>query len=132
MLAKQISNTPIWICTKSALKKIVGMADALGNSILITGDISKGLPPTLAGFPLFFTFRQQALGTKGDLMLVDPAYYLVKDGSGHFVQTSDALLFKEDQTLIKCTWFIDGEPWVKAPILAEDAVTTVSPYVLLS
>jgi HK97 family phage major capsid protein len=131
MIAKQISNNPIWICTKSAIQKIIGMADALGNSIWIAGDLSKGLPPTLAGFPIYFTFRQPALGTKGDLMLVDPSYYLIKDGSGPFIQASEHVNFTLDQTIVKATFFLDAEPWVRSPIVLDDGTSQASPYVIL-
>jgi HK97 family phage major capsid protein len=131
MLCKMYGENPIWIASKSGLAKLISMADTVGNSIWITGDIAKGLPSTLAGNPLYFTFRQPALGTKGDLMLVDPSYYLIKDGSGPVVQASEHVNFTADQTIIKMTFNVDGQPWVKTPLLMEDAVTTTSPIVVL-
>jgi len=131
MLAKMYGDNPIWIANKSILPKMIGMADTVGNSIYITGDITKGIPAMLAGFPIYYTFRNPALGTEGDLMLVDASYYLIKDGSGPFIQASEHVAFTSDQTYIKMTWFVDGQPWVKDPVLMEDASSTVSPIVVL-
>lgn len=131
MLAKQYGDNPIWIASKSALPKLIGMADAVGNSIYIVGDITKGLPAQLAGFPIFFTFRNPALGTEGDLMLVDPSYYIIKDGSGPFIQASEHVQFTSDQTIIKMSFWLDAQPWVKTALLMEDATTTTSPIVVL-
>jgi HK97 family phage major capsid protein len=131
MLAKQYGEGPVWIASKSALPKLIGMADAMGNSIYITADITKALPATLAGFPIYFTFRQPALGTEGDLMLVDPSYYLIKDGSGPFIQASEHVQFTADQTIIKMSFWLDGQPWVKTPITMEDSTSQTSPIVVL-
>ncbi len=130
MVAKMYGEG-IWICSKSALPKIVSMTDTVGNSIFIAGDVTKGISPTLLGFPIFFTFRQPALGTEGDLMFVDPQYYIIKDGSGPFVQASEHVAFTSDQTYVKMTFYLDGQPWVKTPLLMEDASTTTSPIIVL-
>jgi HK97 family phage major capsid protein len=131
MMAKQYGSNPIWIASKSTLPKIIGMADAVGNSIYIVGDITKGISAQLAGFPIFFTFRNPALGSEGDLMLVDPSYYLIKDGSGPFIQASEHVQFTNDQTIIKMSWWMDAQPWVKTALLMEDSTTTTSPIVVL-
>jgi HK97 family phage major capsid protein len=136
MLAKSIAiNTGIWICSQSALPQIIQLKDSVGNAIFISSGNAgavPNLPSTLFGRPIYFTFRQPALGTKGDLMFVDPSYYLIKDGSGPFIQGSEHVAFTSDQTYIKMTFFIDAQPWVKTPIMMDDAVTQASPYVLLN
>ena len=50
---------------------MIAMADAFGNALSIAGDLSKGIPDRLAGFPIYFTWRLPALGTEGDLIFVD-------------------------------------------------------------
>ena len=125
----------IWIASQSALGQIMQLKDSVGNAIFISsanGGASQALPATLFGKPIYFTFNQPVLGTKGDLMLVDPAYYLIKDGSGPFIQASEHVNFTSDQTIIKMTWWYDGEPWVKQPLTMPDATSTASPFVVLS
>ena len=74
-----------------------------------------------------------SLGTVGDLILVDMDYYLIKDGSGPFVATSEHVHFLTNRTVIKIFWNVDGQPWLSAPIPLEgSAVNTVSPFVVLN
>ncbi|MGD9644055.1 MAG: phage major capsid protein, partial [Elusimicrobiales bacterium] len=72
-----------------------------------------------------------ALGSKGDLILVDFTYYLIKDGSGPFVAASEHVLFRQNKTVIKVFWNVDGKGWVNEPLTLEDGTTKVSPYVVL-
>jgi HK97 family phage major capsid protein len=136
MLAKSIAiNTGIWICSQSALPQIIQLKDSVGNAIFISSGNAgavPSLPATLFGRPIYFTFRQPALGTKGDLMFVDPSYYLIKDGSGPYVQASEHVAFTSDQTYIKMTFFLDAQPWVKTAVVMDDGTTTASPYVILN
>jgi HK97 family phage major capsid protein len=128
-------GTGVWIASQSTLGQILQLKDSVGNAIFISSGNAGAQGPvsqTLFGKPIYFTFNQPVLGTKGDLMLVDPAYYLIKDGSGPFIQASEHVNFTSDQTIIKMTWWYDGEPWVKAPLLMPDASSTASPFVVLS
>jgi HK97 family phage major capsid protein len=131
MMALQFGETPFWLANKKTLPKIAALADAVGNSIFIAGDASKKIPPTLYGIPIEWSWRQPTLGTEGDLILVDASYYIIKDGSGPFISSSEHVKFLEDQTAIKMTWWVDGQCWVKAPLLMEDGVSYASPIVAL-
>lgn len=134
MLQKQIGPNPIWIASQSAMGQIISIADANGNAMWIPaakGGIAPSLPQTLAGLPIIFTFRTPTLGNTGDLMLVDPSLYLVKLGSGPYIQASEHVLFTSDQTVVKATLFVDGQPWCKTPVVLDDNVSVGSPYVIL-
>lgn len=134
MLAKLPSESmsrAVWVAHQSTLPQLTGLKDEAGNAIFIAGDASKALPSTLAGLPLIFTGKTNPLGQKGDLLLVDFSYYLVKDGSGPFVAASEHVYFRENKTVIKVFWNVDGKGWVKEPLLLDDGVTRVSPYVAL-
>lgn len=123
-------GSAVWVANLNLLPKIALMSDADGNIIFGSGDMSRGLPATLLGIPIVFTAKMPGVGTKGDLALVDFGQYLIKDGSGPFVAASEHVLFKQNKTVIKCFWNVDGKPWVPAPLALEDG-TTVSPYVVL-
>lgn len=123
-------GSAVWVANVNMLDKIALMTDADGNIIFGSGDMSRGLPATLLGIPIVFTAKVPGVGTKGDLALVDFGQYLIKDGSGPFVAASEHVLFKQNKTVIKCFWNVDGKPWVPAPLALEDG-TTVSPYVVL-
>jgi len=100
-------------------------ADSLGGA-------AGPAPSTLLGYPLLFSERLPALGTKGDLSLVNLAYYLVKDGSGPFFARSEALYFLSNRTVFRIVWNVDGRPWLTEPLSLEgSAANTVSPFVVL-
>lgn len=124
-------SNAVWVASQTVLPQVATMQDGGGRYIYIQGDATKAIPSTLAGIPILFTGKTPTLGNKGDLMLVDFANYLIKDGSGPFVAASEHVLFKQNKTVIKVFWNVDGEPWVNAPLLLEDGSTTVSPYIVL-
>ncbi|MFD1777020.1 phage major capsid protein [Paenibacillus rhizophilus] len=134
MIAKLLPESmpsACWCASQSTLPQLMTLQDPGGRYIFIQGDATKGIPSTLAGIPIRFTGRTNALGTKGDLTLCDLSHYLIKDGSGPFVAASEHVLFRNNKTVIKCFWNVDGKPWVVEPLTLENGVTQVSPYVIL-
>lgn len=125
------TGNAIFIASQSLLPTLMTLKDLKGSYIFIQGDATKGIPSTLAGIPLRFTGKVKPAGTEGDLVLVDLAYYLIKDGAGPFIAASEHVYFTNNKTVIKCFWNVDGKPWVKTPLTLEDGVTKVSPYVTL-
>lgn len=121
----------VWVANLSALPQIATLKDPAGNYIFIQGDATKGIPSTLSGIPITFTGKTSTLGKKGDLMLLDLSYYLIKDGSGPFIAASEHVLFRQNKTVIKVFWNVDGKPWVIEPLTLEDGTTQVTPYVVL-
>ncbi len=134
MVAKvlpQSLSTAVWVASQSVLPEIMQLKDDNNNNIFIRGDVTRGIADTLLGRPILWTGKVPALGSKGDLSLVDFSYYLIKDGSGPFIAASEHVFFRENKTVIKAFWNVDGKAWVPAPLKLEDGVTTVSPYVVL-
>lgn len=134
MLAKLLPDSTsraMWVANQSTLPRIATLQDAAGNYIFLRGDATRGIPDTLAGIPIKFTGKTPALGSEGDLMLVDFTYYLIKDGSGPYIAASEHVLFRQNKTVIKVFWNVDGQGWVKEPLTLEDGKTQVSPYVVL-
>ena len=71
-----------------------------------------------------------ALGSVGDVALIDAEHYLIKDGSGPFVAASEHVLFTQNKTVIKAFWNVGGKPWLTAPHYDEGGYQT-SPFVVL-
>lgn len=130
-LLPESQSRAVYIANISTLPQLSTMQDPAGHYIYIAGDASRGIPATLNGIPIKFTGKTPTLGNRGDLMLVDMAYYLIKDGSGPYIAASEHVLFRQNKTVIKVFWNVDGQGWVKEPLLLEDGLTTVSPYVVL-
>lgn len=134
MLARLLPESvgsAMWTCNQSALPQIATLQDPAGHYIYNGGDATRGIPATLAGIPIKFTGKTPTLGSKGDLMLVDFTYYMIKDGSGPFIAASEHVLFRQNKTVIKVFWNVDGQGWVKNPLTLEDGATTVSFAVVL-
>lgn len=130
-LYPESQSRAIFVANLSILPQIATLKDGAGNYIFIQGDATRGIPSTLAGFPIHFTGKTPTLGKKGDLILVDFENYLIKDGSGPYIAASEHVLFRQNKTVIKVFWNVDGKPWVNEPLKLEDGETTVSPYVVL-
>lgn len=121
----------LFVASITCLPALMTMTDDEGQFIFVRGDATKGVPATLAGVPLKFTGKVPTKGNQGDLMLVDFSAYLIKPGSGPFVALSEHVYFTTNKTVFRIVANIDGQPWVKDPLLLEDGSTTVSPYVIL-
>lgn len=128
---KMDGETYTFVAHQSIKPALMKLQDAAGNFIFIQGNATAGVPSRLAGFEIQFTSKTFPLGTQGDLALVDFSKYLIKDGSGIFIDISNQPKFQENKTIIKAFLNVDGKPWVTAPIKLEDGVTEVSPYVIL-
>jgi HK97 family phage major capsid protein len=90
----------------------------------------EGEPGTLLGRPAIMSDRNPQLGSLGDLWYGDLSQYLIKDGSGPFVAASEHVLFKQNKTMIKIFWNVDGSHWLTAPFQLENGYLT-SPFVAL-
>lgn len=129
----KFGGAPVWIASQTVLPQLLAMVDAGSNSVWLPNkDIIGNIAGTLFGIPLVLYDRSPALGTKGDLILADFSYYLIKDGSGPFVDASPHVYFTNNKTVIKIFTNVDGQPWLTAPIPLEgSAANTVSPFVVL-
>jgi HK97 family phage major capsid protein len=122
----------VWIASQTTIPQLVTIADAGSNNLWVQS-AAANIPPTLMGFPVLFHERSVALGTEGDLILADLGYYMIKDGSGPFVQASPHFYFTSNKTVIKIFWNVDGAPWLDEPIPLQGSTSnTVSPFVILS
>ena len=130
MLARaKFGGTLVWVTNQAALPQLMQMRDPAGN-LIWQPNARDGSQGTLLGRTVLLSERSPALGAKGDLALIDRAYYLIKDGSGPFVAASPHVHFVNNKTVIKAFWNVDGKPWLTAPIPTEGD-TSVSPFVVL-
>lgn len=120
-------TSPVWSMPQSALTQIALLKDD-NNNFIWQANARDGFAGTLLGYPVRWNNRAPGLGTKGDILLADWSYYLIKDGSGPFVATSEHVKFTSNKTVIKIFWNVDGAPWLTAPIKEENGYQ-VSPFV---
>jgi len=140
MLARMLmrGGSYIWLASQTVIPQLGALADAGSNAIWLGGRVPQGgasgpLPSTLMGLPVVFADRLPALGTEGDLSLLNLAYYLVKDGSGPYAASSEHVYFTSNKVVFKIVWNVDAHPWLTEPIGLEGSTSnTVSPFVVLS
>ena len=123
----------IWIVNPRTIPQLRTMVDGSGRFIWI-GDRPIAEDPggvsTLLGRPVIKNYRSPALGSLGDVVLLVPSYYVIKDGVDVTIAASEHALFDENKTVIKAFKSVDGGPWLDGPIAQEDG-QTYSPFVAL-
>ena len=132
----QRGGSPVWIASQSTMPALLKLRNLSGSPALGDGalvyqpSLVPGVPAMLMGYPIIWHERSPQLGTAGDLVLADLSYYLIKDGSGPFVASSEHVKFRENKTVFKLFWNVDGQPWLTAPFKQEGGYE-VSPFVAL-
>jgi HK97 family phage major capsid protein len=138
MLMRSGGGSYVWLASQTTIPQLAAMVDAGSHAIWLGGagpakNAGAGpIPSTLLGIPLVFCDRLPAIGTAGDLSLVNLAYYLIKDGSGPYAASSEHVYFTSNKTVFKIVWNVDAHPWLTEPIPLEGSTSnTVSPFVVL-
>ncbi|MEY9097008.1 phage major capsid protein [Paenibacillus sp. RC84] len=130
MISKaKLGGRLVWSASQSILPQLLTMKDDSGT-LIFQPNIADQLTGTLLGYPIKFQENAPILGTAGDLVLADLGYYVIKDGSGIYISASEHPLFKQNKTIIKAFWNVDGKPWVSAPFTLKNGYT-VSPFIKL-
>jgi HK97 family phage major capsid protein len=122
----------IWVGSQTILPQILNLQGGDSANIFVP-DARDNVAGRLLGIPLLLADRAPALGTTGDLILADPAYYLLKDGAGISIALSEHMLFTSNKTIFKAIFSVDGKPWLNAAIPLEGSSSnTISPFVALT
>jgi HK97 family phage major capsid protein len=86
---------------------------------------------TLFGRPVIPVEYCPAIGTVGDVMLVDPSAYTYIDKGGIQSAQSIHLRFLQEETAFRFTIRCDGQPEWYTTLTGFDGVTTYSPFITL-
>lgn len=129
-----------WFCQNSSLPDILNMVDGAGNLIIQpyfpggTGGGPAAVSPigTILGRPLLVTEKVPALGTAGDLMLIDPTQYFSAQRFDIEIAASEHYKFLNNQVTYRFLYRGDGQPWMDNVITLADASTTVGAFVSLT
>lgn len=124
----------VWIASPDTFFELATMALVVGtggSAVWITD--GRGKPQlTLLGVPVILSEKAPAaLGTQGDLSLVDPGYYLIGDRQMVTVEASPHVKFTSDKTTFRAIARNDGRPWVFSPLTPRNNSATMSPFVQL-
>lgn len=133
------SGNGIWIASQTLLSNLLQMTGPSGNPSYVWGPgpmgqtAIPGIPGTLLGRPIIFTEKSPVVSTTsvGDLMLVDPRYYLVGDRQATTLASTIYEKFANDQTTFRVVHRVDGQAWLSAPLTGIDGTVQYSPFVIL-
>jgi HK97 family phage major capsid protein len=140
----------MWLANQTTFVDLISITNNAGNYVFqpntqITQAVSPSLigrtesnglryaaQGTLMGLPIRFTEKLPALGSAGDLMLIDPTQYGVATRQGLEVGISEHFAFDTDQIVYRFKIRNEGQPlWLGPYISADSANTKFSPFVQL-
>jgi HK97 family phage major capsid protein len=96
------------------------------------GGISGQAYGTLKGRPVIPIEQCQALGTVGDIMLVDPGQYRLVDKGGIQSAASMHVLFTTDEMCFRFIYRVDGQPLWHSALTPFKGSQTQSPFIALA
>ncbi len=140
-----------WIMHQSVIPQLIQMADgSVANTASTTyipgnrlawmssiGDGTKGpaamkLPQAfLNGLPVFFTEKLPALGTRGDVLLVDWSRYVIGMRLDMQIDVSPHYLFRNNQLAWRVIARCDGKPWLNN-VITDSSGWQISPFTMLA
>jgi HK97 family phage major capsid protein len=131
-------NNYIWLGSPDVVTKILSMFFNFGSA---TSGI---VPPSgwltwspdgqlqLLGRPFYTTEHVSALGTQGDLVAVDPQFFLIGDYLELTIEVAtEGADFLFDQSQIRVKARLDGRPALASAVTPANSSATVSPIVVL-
>lgn len=138
MLAKLLPvcyGRACWAVSPLVVNKLVQMSAPVWQA-------NETNPPGPGGGPLGYLLNHSLyvseklppLGTAGDVLLFDPALYLVGDRRQAAIEVSghEPTAFVRNQSVIRVVHRVGGQPALSASVRLQDASTVVSPYVFLT
>jgi HK97 family phage major capsid protein len=123
----------VWTITPTVIPQLLQLQDGANRAIFISIDQGAVKPPIwkLLGLPVQITEMMPALGTKGDVALIDCSNYVIGDRMALEIAASEHVNFLKNQMTWRFVQRVDGQPWMDKPVTLQDGTTQVSPFVVL-
>ncbi len=123
-----------WLMHPTVLPQALSMSLAIGNAGTQPRGVFEAGGPTgyqLLGRPVLITSRLKPLGTKGDVILLDPSQVVIGIRRGLSIERSPHVFFSSDRLAIRGRFRGDAATFWDAPRTLADSGGTVSPFVVL-
>jgi HK97 family phage major capsid protein len=103
------------------------------GALYIAAGVNGNKYAMLQGMPVIPVEQTAALGTQGDIMLVDLSQYVIgeRNGSEPKFASSIHVAFMTDEQVFRWTLRNDGQPYWDKPVTQNNSVNMVSPFVVL-
>lgn len=126
----------VWLYNQDCESQLAALNGAVGTGgelvFMPPGGISAAPYATLKGRPIIPTEYNAALGTPGDITLVDLSQYMLVDKGGVQMATSMHIAFDTDEMRFRITYRVDGKPMWSKPLTPFKGSTTRSPFIALA
>jgi HK97 family phage major capsid protein len=126
----------VWTYNQDAEPQFGALSQVTGTGgmpvFLPPGGLSASPNGTLMGRPMVATEYNAALGTVGDIGLVDFSQYTVVDKNGVQIATSMHVAFDTDEMRFRVTYRVDGKPMWHSAITPFKGSLTKSPFIALA
>lgn len=126
--------TAVWVVNQETIPQLFTMSLDIGtggSAVFLTNGTG-GPPTSILGRPIMITEKVPALASAGDINFVDFRQYLLGDRQTITMSTSPHFKFQQDQTAIRATERVDGQPWLRSALTPRNGTNTLSPYVRLA
>lgn len=124
----------IWVASIDTFPQLATMAlnVGVGGSAVWLNNGAEGPAATILGRPVIFTEKLPVLGDAGDIMFIDPSFYLIGDRQVMSAMSSPHYKFQSDQTAFRVIERVDGRPWLNSAITPKNGGATLSPFVQIA
>ena len=119
-------SSAVWAVSQTALPQLLVLAGASVNQLTF---VDGGMQ--LLGRPVIVMEQCPPLGTVGDIILFDPAQYVIGERSRALDLSLD-IGFMEDQGAFRFTLRVDGQPLWHTATLPQNGGASVSPFIALA
>jgi len=123
-------NCNRWIANKTCIPSLAKM-NAGTNGLVWQPSAREGLPGTLLGLPISFTEYCPAVGTVGDICLVNMSQYIETIRQDVKTEESIHVRFLENERTLRFTQRRGGAPWWRTRLTPKNG-DTLSPFVRLA
>jgi HK97 family phage major capsid protein len=135
MWARSRKNA-LWHINQDAEPQLNQMNQAVGTGgqlvYLPPGGVANAPNASLYGRPMIATEYNAALGSPGDIALVDWSQYTIVDKGGVQMATSIHVAFDTDEMRFRITYRVDGKPMWTKPMTPFKGNLTKSPFIALA
>jgi len=122
----------VWLINPCCIEDILTLKNPTTNDYLWMANASGDVPVRLLGYPIIWTDKASALGTKGDIILADFSRYVIGEGGSIVVDASPHYRWIQNTTTFRFHLLTDGTPWLSAPLYTRGGDYQVSPFVALA
>lgn len=129
---------PAWVASTAIREELLSLRNISHDSppvgdqsLVFQPSLREGEADRMLGLEVTFTSELPALGSRGDLVLANFQYYVVKPGAGPFVNfgvINDD--FAKGMLRLRIIYNTDGRPWMTAPIVMPNGVSMAGCVVL--